>query len=158
MMMYSTDRYDSTTGTFTVSPGGDGFYYFSVYLLVLQSHVTVFDIEINGQIICTAYAEQLSSSDDENTSCTAVSYAAEGATNHLSLSCSLLQPANVVWTPLGPGPGHPPWADPSTWAWAWTPPVDRHTPVKIQPSQTSFADCNHKFKIPRTNTFTKSTF
>ena len=88
--MHSTDRYNSTSGTFTVPPGGDGFYYFSVYLLVLQSHVTVFDIAINEQIICTAYAEQLSSSDDENTSCTAVSYAAEGVTNHLSFSCSLL--------------------------------------------------------------------
>ena len=30
-------RYDSTTGTFTVPPGGDGFYYFSVYCLqILQ--------------------------------------------------------------------------------------------------------------------------
>ena len=89
MMMHSTDRYYSTSGTFTVPPGGDGFYYFSVYLLVLQGYVTVFDIEINGQTICMAYAEQLSSSDDEKTSCTAVSYAAEGATNHLSISCSL---------------------------------------------------------------------
>ena len=26
-------RYDSTTGTFTVPPGGDGFYYFYVYCL-----------------------------------------------------------------------------------------------------------------------------
>ena len=26
-------RYDSTTGTFTVPPGGDGYYYFSVYCL-----------------------------------------------------------------------------------------------------------------------------
>ena len=26
-------RYNSTTGTFTVPPGGDGFYYFSVYCL-----------------------------------------------------------------------------------------------------------------------------
>ena len=64
-MMYSTDRYNNTSGSFKVPPGGDGFYYFSVYLLVLQSHVTVFDIAINEQIICTAYAEQLSSTDDE---------------------------------------------------------------------------------------------
>ena len=26
-------RYDGTIGTFTVPPGGDGFYYFSVYYL-----------------------------------------------------------------------------------------------------------------------------
>ena len=31
-------RYDSTTGTFTVPPGGDGFYYFSVYCLQIRQH------------------------------------------------------------------------------------------------------------------------
>ena len=28
--------YDSTTGLFTVSPGGDGVYYFSTYLIYFQ--------------------------------------------------------------------------------------------------------------------------
>ena len=31
-------RYNSTTGTFTVPPGGDGFYYFSVYCLQIRQH------------------------------------------------------------------------------------------------------------------------
>ena len=29
-------RYDSTTGVFTVPPGGDGVYYFSTYLIYFQ--------------------------------------------------------------------------------------------------------------------------
>ena len=37
-------RYDSTTGSFTVPSGGDGFYYFSVYLLVHNGEYSRFDI------------------------------------------------------------------------------------------------------------------
>ena len=47
-------RYDSTTGTFTVPPGGDGYYYFSTYLYVVQGESGSFDIIINGEILCTA--------------------------------------------------------------------------------------------------------
>ena len=31
-------RYDSATGTFTVPPGGDGYYNFSVYCLQIRQH------------------------------------------------------------------------------------------------------------------------
>ena len=40
-------RYDNTTGIFTVPPGGDGFYYFSVYLLVIPDEIGEFDIHFN---------------------------------------------------------------------------------------------------------------
>ena len=33
LILFIVYRYDSTTGTFTVPSGGDGFYYFSVYCL-----------------------------------------------------------------------------------------------------------------------------
>ena len=73
-------RYDSSTGTFTVPAGGDGFYYFSVYFTVLYFESAWFDIEINGETICTAYADQSASNhpDYGHTSCSAVTDAAEG--------------------------------------------------------------------------------
>ena len=67
-------RYDSTTGTFTVPPGGDGYYYFSVYLRVNGDEAGTFDVEINGELLCTAYSDltESSSTDDQITSCSGV--------------------------------------------------------------------------------------
>ena len=59
-------RYDSTTGTFTVPSGGDGFYYFSVYLWVRPDRAAYFEIELNGELICTAASDV---NDYEMTSC-----------------------------------------------------------------------------------------
>ena len=71
--------YDLTTGTFTVPPGGDGLYYFSVYLRVRQNEVGRFDIEFNGEVICTTYAENLNTTSDETTtSCSGVASVSEG--------------------------------------------------------------------------------
>ena len=73
-------RYDSTTGTFTVPPGGDGFYYFSAYLVVEDRESGVFDIELNDETICTAFAQQIDTlNNEENTSCNAAVYVTEGA-------------------------------------------------------------------------------
>ena len=47
-------RYDSSTGTFTVPPGGDGFYYFSVYLSINSIESAYFDVEVNEQRLCSA--------------------------------------------------------------------------------------------------------
>ena len=64
-----------------MSPGGDGFYYFSAYLLVQDGEYGRFDIEFKGEMICEAYAENLDTTDDATTtSCSAVVYAAEGKT------------------------------------------------------------------------------
>ena len=72
-------RYDSTTGTFTVPPGGDGYYYFSVYLLVDSDEWGRFNIEINGQILCTAQTYQLETTNGEGqAACSAAFYATEG--------------------------------------------------------------------------------
>ena len=73
-------RYDSTTGTFTVPPGGDGFYYLSTYLVVDDGENGRFDIQLNEETICTAFADQIDTvNNDENTSCHAVAYITEGA-------------------------------------------------------------------------------
>ena len=74
-VLFIVHRYDSSTGTFTVPPGGYGFYYFSVFLLVHPDKSAFFDIELNGQLICTATAGV---TDYELTSCSAAVYAVAG--------------------------------------------------------------------------------
>ena len=60
-------------------PGGDGFYYFSTYLLGDNDEIAQFDIRINGAILCTVRAEQEDTAGDHPQSgCTAAIYAAEG--------------------------------------------------------------------------------
>ena len=72
-------RYDSTTGTFTVPPGGDGFYYLSTFLLIQDGEYGNFQIEFNEEMICTALATQWGTTSDEiTTSCSAIVYGTEG--------------------------------------------------------------------------------
>ena len=73
-------RYDITTGTFTVLSGGDGFYYFSAYLTVWYYEIGWFDIQINGEMLCTALGDANDStfSDTDQASCSAVVLVAEG--------------------------------------------------------------------------------
>ena len=61
-------------------PGGDGFYYFSAYFTVEWYEYGAFDIQINGERICTAWGETESSTfgDPVHTSCSAAAYANEG--------------------------------------------------------------------------------
>ena len=60
-------------------PGGDGFYYFSTYLLVVSGEYGRFEIELNGDTVCLAYAEQRElTNDDIGTSCSGIAYANEG--------------------------------------------------------------------------------
>ena len=47
-------RYNSTTGTFTIPVGGDGFYYFTIHMTVWLYETSTFDLKINGQNICSA--------------------------------------------------------------------------------------------------------
>ena len=71
-------RYDSTTGTFTVPPAGDGFYYFSAYFVVYYYEFAYIDIQLNGQTLCTAYTDQQEPFDDGQAACSAAAYAIEG--------------------------------------------------------------------------------
>ena len=74
-------RYDSTTGTFTLPSGGDGFYYFSVYYRVRNFEYGTFDIQINGEVLCTAHAEQQEVADSGQGACSGAIYATEGEYN-----------------------------------------------------------------------------
>ena len=51
-------RYDSTTGIFTVPPGGDGVYYFSTHLLGQDYEFAYFDMRLNGDNICSTFLDQ----------------------------------------------------------------------------------------------------
>ena len=72
--------YDSRTRTFTVPPGGDGYYYFSAYFHVYYYEYAVFDIQINGEVLCTAYTDeqQNTAADYGQAACSAATYATEG--------------------------------------------------------------------------------
>ena len=60
-------------------PGGDGFYYFSVFFFVQDGEWAHFDIQINGAVICTAQTEQTDTpGNDGQAVCSAAIYATEG--------------------------------------------------------------------------------
>ena len=71
-------RYDSTTGIFTVPPGGDGFYYFSAYFVVYFYEYAFIDIQLNGQTLCTAFTDQEEPADPGQSACSAATNAIEG--------------------------------------------------------------------------------
>ena len=60
-------------------PGGDGFYYFSVYAMVSAGEECRFNLELNGEILCSLDGDQNQTASDESQSaCSAAAYAAEG--------------------------------------------------------------------------------
>ena len=69
-------------------PGGDGFYYFSVYLCAYGLDHVYFDVELNEERICTVRSDltETPGTDSAITSCSGVTYAAEGiSTLHLQV-------------------------------------------------------------------------
>ena len=88
--LYFVYRYDSTTGTFTVPSDGDGFYYFSVYLSTVSGESAYFDLEINGESLCSAVGEltQISSGDEIVASCSGIAQVVEG--NMLTLQIQMI--------------------------------------------------------------------
>ena len=60
-------------------PGGDGYYYFSAFFTINSAEFALFDIQINGQVLCTARGDDADSSNEEaQASCSAATYATEG--------------------------------------------------------------------------------
>ena len=55
--LYHPDRYDSSSGVFTVPLGGDGFYYFSTYLTGDDGEFAHFSIELNNDVICSTFLD-----------------------------------------------------------------------------------------------------
>ena len=73
------DSYDSSMGTFTVLPGGDGFYYFSTYLLGDYDEFGYFNTEINGDLLCWARTDQQQTiTDYPQSGCSVTTFAAQG--------------------------------------------------------------------------------
>ena len=65
--------YDSSTGVFTVPPGGDGLYYFSTYLSVDLQEIAHMDIQVNDESMCSARGDhQYLQLDSSHASCSAV--------------------------------------------------------------------------------------
>ena len=59
--------------------GGDGFYYFSVFLIVTYGKWSRLDIQINGETLCTATTDEQETPGDEGlAACSAATYASEG--------------------------------------------------------------------------------
>ena len=71
-------RYNSTTCTFTVPIGGDGYYFFSAYFALQAHHNGVFQLRINEENICTVIIYTVHSDDFGQSSCSGVVYAEEG--------------------------------------------------------------------------------
>ena len=60
-------------------PGGDGFYYFTIYFYVETGEYGKFEVYLNGERLCTAEADkQTTPGDSGQTSCSATSQATAG--------------------------------------------------------------------------------
>ena len=59
-------------------PGGDGFYYFSSYFHVTANEYALFDIQINGAVLCSAFTDQQEVGYHGQAACSAATYATEG--------------------------------------------------------------------------------
>ena len=60
-------------------PGGDGHYYFSTHLLGQDAKYSIFDIQINGDVLCTVNLDQEDTSSDAlQAACSTVTYATAG--------------------------------------------------------------------------------
>ena len=58
-------------------PGGEGYYYFSIYLTVIAVEFAYFDIQINGELLCTATVDNEPSVYSAAV-CAGISYILEG--------------------------------------------------------------------------------
>ena len=60
-------------------PGGDGFYYFSMYFYVEPAKFGRFEIQLNGEVLCTGQADQTDTpTDGGQTACSVAAQAMEG--------------------------------------------------------------------------------
>ena len=74
-------RYDDTTGVFTVPPGGDGWYYFFAHFRVFADEYALFNIQLNGNYLCTMVEDDTgveNGDDGGQGACRTVVYAQEG--------------------------------------------------------------------------------
>ena len=79
--------YDSSTGLFTVPPGGAGLYYFYTHLLYYPDELSNFAIRHNGNDLCDAFADNFGEELWDMSACGAVVVLNEG--EHLFLKFPL---------------------------------------------------------------------
>ena len=72
-------------------PGGDGFYYFSVFLFADGGESAHFDVELNGLQICEAVSDLTESPPNDGgvTTCNGAAYAVEGKAEFQTLFIEL---------------------------------------------------------------------
>ena len=71
-------RYDDTTGTFTVPPGGAGYYYFSTNLVADDGELGIFDIVVNGSQTCSAIGKSSTVGEYSTATCGIAFYIEDG--------------------------------------------------------------------------------
>ena len=71
-------RYDNTTGTFTVPPGGAGYYYFHTNLVTDNGERGIFDIQVNGEQTCTGIGDSDSTAVFDTSICSIAVHVQEG--------------------------------------------------------------------------------
>ena len=91
-------RYNNSTGIFTVPCSGNGYYYFSVFFTVNSGEFGYFDVEINGELICTVSSNLTQTSEFKTTSCNGTAYAVEGmhASFKLFQYLVILEPPKIL--------------------------------------------------------------
>ena len=69
-------------------PGGEGFYYFSLYVTTVSAEFARFDLEVNGQRLCSAVGElnNMSASDEIVASCNGMAEVVEGKISTANIS------------------------------------------------------------------------
>ena len=93
-------RYDPSTGIFTVPPGGDGLYYFSTYLLVDDGEVGYFNIRVNGEVLCSAVADETAGGDYPQAICSGLAQLTEGKPTGIITSLHLKKVPKDHWSRL----------------------------------------------------------
>ena len=60
--------------------GGEGYYYFSVFLTLFAGDAGFFDLQINGDTMCMAFTDKqgVSGGQDGQAACNVVAYITEG--------------------------------------------------------------------------------
>ena len=59
-------------------PGGDGFYYFSAYFLIPGGEYGYFDLNINGETLCTAGSDHEDTLYSTQAGCSGAAFVTEG--------------------------------------------------------------------------------
>ena len=78
---FSGNRYDNTTGQFTVPAGGAGLYFLYTNLYSDDENLADFVIRVNGAAVCEGSSDMNQSPGDNGTpSCGAVAVLTEGTT------------------------------------------------------------------------------